>query len=391
MRPRGRYDSSQQLRLARERTRPGSRLGFVFGSLFVCGLLASALALTQLLSNEGQVPSLSGFLLPQAQAQGVTDTLPYPVPVLTPVLDEPDVLVRGAEAITETLEQPGAGAGARPRTILRHIVQPGDTIFGLALQYGLTPESVLWSNYLLLKDNPDLLALGQELVLPPVDGLIYVVELGDSVESIARRFKVEPQLIVQEPANQLANVDQAIAEGQLVFVPGGERELVVWQLPKAIEVRRTASGTRVYKVGVCGEVEIPSMGSGRFGFPTNRHYLSGYGFGPSHGGWDLAGRLGEPIFASDSGTVVYAGYSLDSRGRPRGYGQYVVLDHGNGYRTLYAHASQLYVGCGQQVRRGTVIAAVGSVGKSTGPHLHFEIRYGDNYANPAQFMALEKR
>ncbi len=389
MRPRGRYDSSQQLRPARARTRQGSRLGFVFVGLFVSGLLASALALTQLLSNDGQPLVLSRLLLPQAQAQGVTDTLAYPVPALTPMLDESDVLVRGAEAITETIEQPSAGA--RPRVILRHIVQPGDTIFGLALQYGLTPESVLWSNYLVLKDNPDLLALGQELVLPPLDGLIYVVELGDSVESIARRFKVEPQLIVQEPANQLANVDQVIAEGQLVFVPGGERELVVWQLPKAIEVRRTASGIRVYKVGVCGEVEIPSLGGGRFGFPTNRRYLSGYGFGPSHGGWDLAGRLGDPIFASDSGTVVYAGYSLDSRGRPRGYGQYVVLDHGNGYRTLYAHASQLYVGCGQQVRRGAVIAAVGSVGKSTGPHLHFEIRYGDNYANPAQFMALEQR
>jgi murein DD-endopeptidase MepM/ murein hydrolase activator NlpD len=118
--------------------------------------------------------------------------------------------------------------------------------------------------------------------------------------------------------------------------------------------------------------------------------LSGYTFGPSHGGWDLAGRLGEPIYASDGGTVVYAGYSLDSRGRPRGYGQYVVLDHGNGYQTLYAHASQLYVGCGQQVRRGAVIAAVGSVGKSTGPHLHYEIRFTNNYVDPAQFMALTR-
>jgi murein DD-endopeptidase MepM/ murein hydrolase activator NlpD len=88
---------------------------------------------------------------------------------------------------------------------------------------------------------------------------------------------------------------------------------------------------------------------------------------------------------------VYAGYSLDSRGRPRGYGQYVVLDHGNGYRTLYAHASQIYVQCGQQVSRGAVIAAVGSVGKSTGPHLHFEIRLGNNYVNPAQFMTPQAR
>ena len=89
--------------------------------------------------------------------------------------------------------------------------------------------------------------------------------------------------------------------------------------------------------------------------------------------------------------MVYAGYSLDSTGKPRGYGQYVVLDHGNGYRTLYAHASQLFVRCGQQVARGTVVAAVGSVGKSTGPHLHFEIRLGDNYVNPSKFLSLQAK
>ncbi len=354
----------------------------IFLALFCAGLLATGLALTQMVAyGEGDASQtrLSSPALLRAAS--------YPQPVITPLIEEPDILQRGFEGITDTLAS-ATGVPGRERKILKHIVQPGDTIFGLALLYGLTPETVLWSNYTTLKDNPDLLSLGQELSLPPADGLVYIVEPGDSIDAIARRFRVTTEAVVAESVNGLSDANQALQPGQVLFLPDGEREIVVWQLPKPVEVRRTVKGVPVYRVGSCGEVEIPELGSGRFGFPTNRRYLSGYAFGPSHGGWDLAGRLGEPIYASDGGTVVYAGYSLDSRGRPRGYGQYVVVDHGNGYQSLYAHASELYVRCGQQIGKGNVIAAVGSVGKSTGPHLHFEIRYLGNYVNPAQFMAL---
>jgi murein DD-endopeptidase MepM/ murein hydrolase activator NlpD len=135
-------------------------------------------------------------------------------------------------------------------------------------------------------------------------------------------------------------------------------------------------------VGVCGEVAIPALGTGRFIYPANAHYLSGYNFSAWHPGLDIAGHLGNPIYAADSGTVIYAGYSLNNAGQPVGYGQYVVIDHGNGYQSLYAHASQLFVTCGQQVLQGTQIAAIGSVGNSTGPHLHFEIRHGGTALNP---------
>ncbi len=268
------------------------------------------------------------------------------------------------------------------RELIGYTVRDGDTLFGIAYAFGLTPETVLWSNYRTLKDSPDLLSIGQELVIPPANGLIAEVETGDSIEGLARRFKVEPKIILEEPVNGLEDINQQLAPGRNLFVPDGQRETVVWQVPKLIEVRRTAGGVRVYKVGVCGEVAIPPLGSGAFGWPANRRYLSGYNFTPWHPGLDFAGRLGEPIYAADAGTVIYAGYSLNSAGRPVGYGQYVVLDHGNGYQTLYAHASQLYVRCGQQVQRGTVIAAVGSIGKSTGPHLHFEVRSSGTALNP---------
>jgi murein DD-endopeptidase MepM/ murein hydrolase activator NlpD len=240
----------------------------------------------------------------------------------------------------------------------------------------------LWSNYDTLKDNFDLISIGQRFTIPPENGLIIEVEVGDTIDGLARRYKVEPNALVQEPVNKLTDINQPLTIGQPIFVPGGERETVVWQIPKPVEVRRTTAGVRVYRVGVCGEVAIPALGSGAFVYPANRHYLSGYNFGRYHPGLDFSGRLGEPIYASDGGTVIYAGYSLNAAGQPVGYGQYVVLDHGNGYQTLYAHASQLYVSCGQQVGKGGVIAAIGSIGRSTGPHLHYEIRNGGAALNP---------
>jgi murein DD-endopeptidase MepM/ murein hydrolase activator NlpD len=373
------------LSLKSEYPERGRAATIAFFGLFLCGLLAAGLSLSQIAAF-GSEPSAEALEL---RSPSVVRGASYPAPVITPEAHRSDVVLRGFEGFSDTVAQVSADA-ARERRIQTHIVQPNDTVFGIALIYGLTPETVLWSNYTTLRDNPDLLSLGQELRIPPADGLVYIVEPGDTVESIARRFRAAPDAVVADSVNGLTSVDQALSVGQVLFVPGGERELVVWQLPKPVEVRRTVKGVPVYRVGNCGEVEIPQLGRGDFVFPTDRRYLSGYTFGPSHGGWDLAGRLGEPIYASDGGTVVYAGYSLDSRGRPRGYGQYVVLDHGNGYQTLYAHASQLYVGCGQQVRRGAVIAAVGSVGKSTGPHLHYEIRFTNNYVDPAQFMALTR-
>jgi murein DD-endopeptidase MepM/ murein hydrolase activator NlpD len=280
----------------------------------------------------------------------------------------------------------GADAAApvtnRPRELGTYTVVSGDTVFGIALKFGLRPETILWSNYNTLKDNFDLISIGQQFTIPPEDGLIVEVEVGDTIDGLARRYRVDPASILGEPVNKLSDLNQPLGIGQVIFVPGGERETVVWQVPKPVEVRRTATGVRVYRVGVCGEVAIPSLGSGTFIYPTNRRYLSGYNFGRYHPGLDFAGRLGEPIYASDAGTVIYAGYSLNAAGAPVGYGQYVVLDHGNGYQTLYAHASQLFVRCGQQVQRGAVIAAIGSIGRSTGPHLHYEIRNGGTAVNP---------
>lgn len=334
-------------------------------------------------ADSEQVGSRSPFSLPGVQAinRSIRATAEPVVigglPEANPDLIRRDFVPPGSDS--------GASAGSasqRPRQLNTYSVVAGDTLFGIALKFGLTPETILWSNYKTLKDNPDLLSIGQRLIIPPENGLIVEVEEGDTIDGLARRFRVPPERIVSEPINGLRDINQPLRIGQTIYVPGGERETVIWQVPKPVEVRRTVAGVRVYRVGVCGEVAIPPLGKGSFVWPANRRYLSGYNFSSVHPGLDIAGRLGEPIYASDAGTVIYAGYSLNAAGRPVGYGQYVVLDHGNGYQTLYAHASQLYVQCGQQVQRGAVIAAIGSVGRSTGPHLHYEIRYSGRAVNP---------
>lgn len=343
--------------------------GFLIALLAGLGLFLGSRLLTPALPDRElnippKLPQLSGT--PEVLDSG-------------PATHDADVVRRrfvlGAEASQRA-------APERPRQLSTYAVAPGDTLFGIALKFGLRPETILWSNYETLKDNPDLLSIGQKLTIPPENGLIVEVQRGDTIEGLARRFGVPAERIVNEPLNGLRDINQLLQIGQRIFVPGGEREMVIWQVPKPVEVRRMSSGVRVYRVGKCGEVAIPPLGTGNFLWPANRRYLSGYNFSKVHPGIDIAGRLGEPIYASDAGTVIYAGYSLNAAGRPVGYGQYVVLDHGNGYQTLYAHASQLFVRCGQQVQRGQVIAAIGSVGRSTGPHLHYEIRYLSQAVNP---------
>jgi murein DD-endopeptidase MepM/ murein hydrolase activator NlpD len=310
-----------------------------------------------------------------------------------PETSDEDAIMRNFAPISGTNTTSGAGPGGpqapTSRELFTYTVQPGDTLFGIAGAYGLRPETVLWSNYGQLKDNPDLLSVGMQLLIPPTDGLITTVEEGDSIDSLARQFQVRPEDIANEPSNGLTSVNQVLIAGQELFVPGGQRETVVWQLPKPVEVRQSSSGVKVYSVGTCGEVAIPALGTGRFIYPANAHYLSGYNFSAWHPGLDFAGHMSDPIYAADSGTVIYAGYSLNSAGQPVGYGQYVVIDHGNGYQTLYAHASQLFVSCGQQVLQGTQIAAIGSVGNSTGPHLHFEIRHGGTALNPWSLLPAQ--
>ncbi len=268
----------------------------------------------------------------------------------------------------------------RPRKdVISYTVQAGDSLFGIAQGFNLQPESVLWSNPE-LKDNPDLLSVGTEIAIPPVDGVLHTVQKGDTLDSLAGKYKVTPEAITSAIWNHLLP-GQELPAGQTLIVPGGKREAVVWQLPVTTQAFTSRGAGGWTNAGQCVGVTVKPLGTGKFIWPSNVHWISGNPYTWWHQGIDLAGNSGDPVYASDAGTVIWAGPNS------WGYGNMVMLDHGNGWQTLYSHMSQVYVRCGQQILQGAQIGTVGSTGNSTGPHLHFETRLNGTLPNPLERLA----
>lgn len=268
--------------------------------------------------------------------------------------------------------------------ILKYVVQQGDSLFGIADRFGLKPETVLWGNFEVLEDNPHSLQPGQELSIPPVDGTIYTWNQGDGLVGVASFFSVTPQDILDWPGNALPQdldlLDPEIEPGTALVIPGGTRETVDWRAPRI--TRANPASARILGPGYCGEVYDGPVGAGFFIWPTPSHQISGYTFNANvHPAIDIGGSTGNAIYATDAGVVVYAGWHNG------GYGNVVVIDHGNGWQSLYAHLNSLGVGCGDGLFQGNVIGGMGSTGNSTGSHLHFEM-LSDQFGkvNPLNFL-----
>lgn len=281
-------------------------------------------------------------------------------------------------------EQPALTRVSQPHTeipereniqVINHLVVFNDSMFGLAEQYGLEPESILWSNYSVLQDDPHSLRPGMELIIPPIDGIYYEWEMGDTFESVADKFKTDPELIINWIGNDLDLLDPVVETGEMVMVPGGQRDFQQWILP-TIARGQAGVSSGLYGAGACSGPFDGLYGGGGFIWPTIGHTLSGNDYWAGHLAIDIGLVLGEPIFASDSGVVVFAGWASG------GYGNVVVIDHGTGYQTLYAHLSGVSSGCGQSVVQGQTIGSGGNTGNSTGAHLHFEVRFQGGFVNP---------
>jgi LysM repeat protein len=254
-----------------------------------------------------------------------------------------------------------------------YVVQNGDSVFGISKQFGIKPETVLWANYSVLNDNPDQLSPGVSLKIPPVDGVLYTWAKGDTIQAVADRYKAKADDILIWPQNHLDMNNPVIQPGQLIMIPNGRREFKQWLMPT---IARGKSGVASNIPGTCDTGVNGAVGTGGFVWPAGNHFLSGNDFWSGHLAIDIAAGMGAPVWASDSGVVVFAGFSS------AGYGRMVMIDHGNGYQTLYAHLSVLNVTCGQSVRQGQTIGAAGSTGNSTGAHLHFEVRFMGGFINP---------
>jgi hypothetical protein len=262
---------------------------------------------------------------------------------------------------------------------IKYTVEEGDTIFGIAGKFGLEAESILYANYDLLNDDPTFLSPGWRLTIPPTDGVYYKWKDGDTLEKVAEKYYVDVNDIIRWPSNHL-DVTTLSTEGlEYVMIPNGYRAIQSWIVP--LPYTSGSGATRLIAgPGGCASTSYALIGSGGFIFPTASTGLSGFDFSSYHLAVDLSAYTGDPVYAADSGTVVYAGWN-DS-----GYGNLVVIDHGNGYETLYAHLSQVYVSCGSGVYQGGVIGAAGNTGRSYGSHLHFEVRWNGGFVNPWSVM-----
>lgn len=295
----------------------------------------------------------------------------------TPLADDIKVAPTAAteKEIASTMMAVGGGADSmdtddtsnRQETIT-YVVQPGDTLSTIAHSYGLTSQTLVWANGM---SDKDFIKPGQTLKIPPVEGYLYTVKKGDTLAGIIKKYGGDQNAILD--TNHLATAE-AIQPGQEIIIPGGEP-------PAPPQSRQRSLLTQVYGGYYSGGTPPPSAPSGRarFIWPTSGHKLNQYFRGRYHTGIDVEGDYSSPIYAAAAGKVIYAAADRS------GYGLHIVIDHGNGYETLYAHNSKNFVSRGDTVKQGQTIAMVGSTGRSTGSHLHFEIRTGGGFLNPFSF------
>src|SRR5258706_976384 len=244
-------------------------------------------------------------------------------------------------------------------SVISYTVQDGDTVSSIATKFGVSADTIRWQNNL----TGDKIKVGGTIGILPVTGIAHKVQKGDTVYSIAKRYDSESQAIVDFPFNTFANDETfELAIGQTIIVPDGV-------MPAAAVTPRIRQIT-------------PSAGSvvasGQFVWPTQGIITQRFSW--YHPGIDIANDALPFDVAADSGTVEFAGWGST------GYGNMILINHGNGYRTRYGHLSPIMVVSGQTVKRGDRIGKMGNTGHSTGPHTHFEIYQNGVRVNPLLFL-----
>jgi len=345
------------------------RAGTITLSVLLIGVVVWLVRLFYTESPEAQIA---------ASALGAEPTAP-----VARIENVPDGELEGLDGIPR-LAQVHTNIPSRPRQeIEKYTVLEGDTVFGIAEKFGLDPETILWGNYYILLDDPHALKPGQELNILPVNGTYHEWQQGEGLNGVAKYYGVQPEDIINYPGNNLdiATIGDFAAPniepGTWLIIPNGRREFISWSAPLGI-TRENPASARVLGPGACDPVSGGAVGFGTFVWPASKHFISGFDYSPrsNHWGIDIAGNEGEGAYATDAGVVVYAGWNN------YGYGNMIMVDHGNNFQSLYAHLSGISVGCGQSVGQGDLIGSIGTTGRSSGSHLHFEIRAISSWVNP---------
>jgi murein DD-endopeptidase MepM/ murein hydrolase activator NlpD len=327
------------------------------------------------LAGPPSMEEVSLSLLQHAAAEPVVTVTPDPGHgFFSNRTSSPNAITRAANPLTTIPERVRLD-------VITYTVQPGDSVFGIALDFKLSPYSIVWSNMEALQGAPWLISPGLTLYIPPVDGAYHTVMAGETPSTIAAAYRVSTETLYNiwntvEPG-------ETLAEGALLMIPGGTGGDFDWDPPPPPTPVIVAAPASPGRTPVPMSPSVYQPASGSFILPTGSYAVSGWVFrdrrNPRHQGLDYRCRLGDPIYAADSGTVIYAGWG-------GGYGNLVQVDHGNGFVTYYAHFTAFAVVNGQGVAQGQVVGYCGSTGYSSGPHLHYEIRYNGVPQDPAFYQ-----
>lgn len=251
---------------------------------------------------------------------------------------------------------------SKPRDkIVDYRVVSGDTLASIGKKFGISVDTIKWANNI----KGDIIKPDQILKIPPITGVVHKVASGDSIYTIAKKYNATAQNIVNFIFNEFTDQDTfGLQVGQLVYVPDG---VIEEEKPKYIAMAPQYA-----------QVQAGVRGTSNFIWPTNgliTQYPTWY-----HMALDIANNAAPAVLASDTGTVTFAGC------QQYGYGCHIIIDHANGFQTLYGHLSVISVSAGQAVNQGQQIGNMGSTGRSTGIHLHFEVRSGGTLLSPQDYL-----
>jgi len=243
--------------------------------------------------------------------------------------------------------------GGNNKEIQKYTIQKGDTISSLSQSFGISVNTILWANNL---HHSSVIKPNDTLEILPVSGVKYVVKKDDTLEKIAKEYKLSSEEIIT--FNELSGNNLALSS--ILILPGGT-------LPNSLQPKIAA--TVILKKAP--SYTTAGQSSGYFIYPA-----AGHNWGRVHAsnGIDISNPKGGPIYAAADGKIILA----DGIGYNGGYGQYIKIEHPNGVVTLYGHLSKINVKVGDWVQQGSVIGMMGNTGRSTGTHLHFEVRGAKN-------------
>ena len=268
-------------------------------------------------------------------------------------------IVKPDMAATELTKRP------REKTIV-YTVMAGDTISTIAQEFDITVSTILWENNLSVYS---IIRPGDNLSILQMSGVSHKVAKGENLSSIAKKYNISDQEILD--VNKLANASM-ISIGQKLIIPGGTKISYPEYKPKVY------TGLSAIKDIVGRQKSAKPAAGNKMNWPTSGYRITQY-YSWRHSAVDIANKVGTPIYAADSGVVEYIGWG-------KGYGNQIVIDHGGGKKTRYAHLSKFYCGKGDKVSKGESIGAMGSTGWSTGSHLHFEVMINGTKYNPLNYI-----